>query len=79
MPQLISNTDFGWHKELSLSSLYEEEWLVPQPKFITFAHVQAGLQKIGPVGPIQNTVVQCIKLQGNRCGPGRRHLNIRGL
>ena len=29
--------------------------------------------------PIQNTVVQCIELQGNRCGPGRRHLNIRGL
>ena len=24
---------------------------------------------------IQNTVVQCIELQGNRCGPGRRHLN----
>ena len=28
---------------------------------------------------IQNTVVQCIELQGNRCGPGWRHLNIRGL
>ena len=28
---------------------------------------------------IQNTVVQCIELQGNKCGPGQRHLNIRGL
>ena len=34
---------------------------------------------IGLTYPIQNTVVQCIELQGNRCGPGRRHLNIRGL
>ena len=28
---------------------------------------------------IQNTVGQCIKLQGNSFGPGWRHLNIQGL
>ena len=26
--------------------------------------------------PIQNTIVQCIELKGNRCGPGQRRLNI---
>ena len=40
-------------------------------------HLKTKLYKLA--GPIQNTVVQLIELQGKRCGSRRRPLHIGGL